>query len=274
MRRRDCLALAAAPLASAAGPPLSVGCQTNAWKFNAAEYAASVVLWNTIRTLGYAGIETSFRNVEPHFERGGEVAAQLRRMGLRLFGVHIWLEKYDPVTAIAPFELIERIAAGSAKIGAERLILSGHVAPKFEDKLAGLQRAEALCRKLGLRIGYHNHGPELAGPDPELPRLMKKTRGIEYVVDLGWASRAGTDLVTLFKRHQNQIGAFHFRDFKGEQQVPLGQGDVDYAPLAKAILKARWAGWVLAEEERADGSKPGESAAGPARAHLRKLFGV
>lgn len=275
MLRRECLAWAAPALGlAAAPPPISVGCQTNAWKFNSAEYAASVVLWNTIRDLGFAGIETSFRNVEPHFERGGEVAAQLRRMGLRLFGVHIWLEKYDPVTAIAPFDLIERVATGSAKIGAERLILSGHVAEKFEDKLAGLMRAEALCRKLGLRIGYHNHGPELMGADPELPRLMKRTRGIEYVVDLGWASRAKTDLVALFRKHQNQIGAFHFRDFKGEQQVPLGQGDVDYAPLAKAILRARWSGWVLAEEERADGSKPGETAAGPARAHLRKLFGV
>jgi sugar phosphate isomerase/epimerase len=63
------------------------------------------------------------------------------------------------------------------------------------------------------------------------------------------------------------------RDFKGEQQVPLGQGDVDWKPLASAVRKAGFDGWVLAEEERADGTKPGATAAGPARETLRTLFG-
>ena len=273
MLRRELLALPAA-LAAQRTIPISVGCQTNAWKIDASDYVSQVALWARIRELGYAGIETSFRNVEKHFERGGEVAAQLRRMALRLYGVHIWLEKYDAETGVAPRELIDRVAAGAAKIGAERLILSGHVAPNVEAKLAAFKSIEAQCRRLGLRLAYHNHGPELTGADPELPQLMKRARDVEFLVDWGHAYRAKADLVALFKRHQNAIGGMHFRDFKGEAQVPLGQGEVGYAPLAQAILKSRWSGWVLAEEERADGSKPGETAAAPARAHFRKLFGV
>lgn len=251
-----------------------MGCQTNAWKIDGEDYLASVKVWSAIRELGFAGVETGFRNVEKHFERGGEIGAQIRRMGLRLYGVHIWLEQYDAETGLAPNELINRIAVGAAKIGAERLILSGHVAPKIEDKLAALKSVEAYCRRLGLRLGYHNHAPELTGPDPELPRLMKKARDVEFLVDWGHAWKAKADMLALFQKHRDAIGGMHFRDFRGEQQVPLGQGEVDYAPLAKAMVKADWSGWVLAEEERADGTKPGESAAGPARAHFRKLLGV
>lgn len=273
MLRRELLTLPVA-LGAQRLLPVSVGCQTNAWKIDPADYTAQILLWAKIRELGYAGIETSFRHLEPHFERGGEVGAQLRRMGLRLYGLHIWLERYDAETGLPPRDLIDRIAAGASKIGAERLILSGHVAPGVEAKLAALKSIETHCRRLNLRLAYHNHAPELAGPDPELPKLMKKARDVEFLVDWGHAYKAKADMVALFKKHQNAIGGMHFRDFRGEAQVPLGQGEVDYAPLAQAIAKARWSGWLLAEEERADGTKPGEAAAGPARAHFRKLLGV
>lgn len=273
MFRRELL-LSPVALAAQRNLPISVGCQTNAWKIDPADYVSQVSLWAKIRELGFAGIETSFRNLEPHFERGGEIASQLRRLALRLYGVHIWLEKYDAETGLPPRELIDRIAAGAARVGAERLILSGHVAPQVEAKLAAFKSIERHCRRLGLRLAYHNHAPELTGADPELPKLMKKARDVEFLLDWGHAYRAKADLVALFRKHQNAIAGMHFRDFRGEQQVPLGQGEVDYAPLAQAMIKARWSGWVLAEEERADGTKPGEGAAGPARAHFRKLLGV
>ena len=81
------------------------------------------------------------------------------------------------------------------------------------------------------------------------------------------------DLAGFFTKHRARIAGLHLRDFKGEPQVPLGQGEVDWAPLASAVRTSGWSGWVMAEEERADGTKPGATAAGPARETLRKLFG-
>ena len=81
------------------------------------------------------------------------------------------------------------------------------------------------------------------------------------------------DLAAFFTKHRGRLAGLHLRDFKGEPQVPLGQGEVDWKPLAAAVKKTGWNGWILAEEERADGSKPGESAAAPARETLRQLFG-
>jgi hypothetical protein len=40
------------------------------------------------------------------------------------------------------------------------------------------------------------------------------------------------------------------------------------------LRQNHWSGWALAEEERLDGSKPGNAAAAPAIAALHKAFGV
>ena len=41
-----------------------------------------------------------------------------------------------------------------------------------------------------------------------------------------------------------------------------------------ACAHAKWTGWVLAEEERLSGEKPGEAAIRPAREAIRRIFGV
>jgi len=254
--------------------PISVGCLTSAWPVDAAQYTSSVLVWSKIRELGYAGMTAGWRDVEPLFERGPEVSAQLRRMSLRLYGVHVPAAQFDPATGLPPRELITRAAVGAARLGAERIILPGQVAPAAEAKAAELKSIEAECRRHNLRLAYHNHAAELAGANPELPWLIKKTRNVEFLMDWGRAYRAPADMVAFFRKHQNAMSGMYFRDFRGAAQVTLGQGEVDYGPLAEAILKARWSGWVMAAEERADGTKPGEAAAGLARQHLRRLFGV
>ena len=117
---------------------------------------------------------------------------------------------------------------------------------------------------------------------PSSPQVAQRSTGlmkgtdpglVDFLIDCGWAYRAGVNLAAFFTDHRARIAGMHLRDFKGEAQVPLGQGDVDWKPLAATVRETGWSGWVLAEEERADGSKPGESAAGPARETLRTLFG-
>jgi sugar phosphate isomerase/epimerase len=97
---------------------------------------------------------------------------------------------------------------------------------------------------------------------------------VHFVLDCGHAYRAKIDVAEFFARHHSRIDGLHLRDFRGDAQVPLGQGDFDLPALAAEIKKTKWRGWLLNEEERADGSKPGEAAVAPARQTLRKVFGV
>jgi inosose dehydratase len=290
LSRRDFLASipagaalsAVLPLAAAAAGP-RIGCQTNAWALKPGDFGMFLDVLGTLHTLGFEGFETSFRNVQAQYADAATARAQIEKRGLAFFGVHIFLNAYDPLTRIAPMDMVRATADGAAALGAQRVIVSGAGLVKdgkvsdddLAQKVAGLHDAARYCRERKLGLAYHNHGPEFAAGGAEITGLIGRTDPalVTFLVDCGWAYRAGVDLAGFFTTHRARIAGLHLRDFKGEQQVPLGQGDVNWAPLAAAVRAAGWSGWVLAEEERADGTKPGESAAAPARTTLRTLFG-
>lgn len=289
MSRRDFLSclpagalITALPLSAAAAAP-RLGCQTNAWPLKPGDFPAFLAVLREMKALGFEGFETSFRNVQAQYADPAPARASLAASGLAFFGVHIFLTEYDARTRVAPMDLVKATADGAAALGAQRVILSGAGLVrdgKVADddlalKVAGLHEAARSCRDRGLAFAYHNHGPEFAAGGAEITGLIARTDPalVSFLVDCGWAYRAGVDLAAFFTRHRARLAGVHLRDFKGEQQVPLGQGDVNWSPLASAIRDSGWDGWVLAEEERADGTKPGAAAAGPARDTLRRLFG-
>jgi sugar phosphate isomerase/epimerase len=274
--------LATRPLAAAAAAP-RIGCQTNAWPIKPGDFSSFLGVLGDLKALGFEGFETSFRNVQAQYADAAAARARIEQAGVAFFGVHIFLTEYDPRTRVAPMDLVKATADGGAALGAQRLILSGGglvrdgkvAEADLALKVAGLEEAARYCRTRSLAFAYHNHGPEFAADGAEIKGLIARTDPalVSFLVDCGWAYRAGVDLAAFFTAHRARIAGLHLRDFKGEQQVPLGQGEVNWAPLASAIRAAGWAGWVMAEEERADGSKPGTSAAAPARETLRTLFG-
>jgi sugar phosphate isomerase/epimerase len=274
--------LTALPRAATAAAP-RIGCQTNAWPLKPGDFPMFLGVLREMTSIGFEGFETSFRNVQAQYADAAPARARLAETGLAFFGVHIFLTEYDPRTRVAPMDLVKATADGAAALGAQRVILSGAGLVKdgtvagddLAQKVAGLEEAARYCRARGLGFAYHNHGPEFAAGGAEIAGLIARTDPalVSFLVDCGWAYRAGVDLAAFFTTHRARLAGLHLRDFAGEQQVPLGQGEVDWAPLASAIRASAWDGWVMAEEERADGSKPGASAAAPARETLRKLFG-
>jgi len=288
MSRRDLLssipagAMLSALSLTAAPPGPRIGCQTNAWALKPGDFGAFLDVLKTLKSLGFEGFETSFRNVQAQYANAAAARARIEQSGLAFYGVHVFLPQYDPRTRVAPIDLVKATADGGAALGAERVILSGgglvtdgRVGDEdLAQKVAGLQEAARYCRELGLGFAYHNHGPEFAAGGAEIAGLIERTDPalVSFLVDCGWAYRARVDLAAFFTKHRARISGLHLRDFKGEQQVPLGQGEVGWAPLAAAVRTSGWDGWVLAEEERADGTKPGSAAAAPAYETLRTLF--
>ncbi|MBI1786056.1 MAG: TIM barrel protein [Acidobacteria bacterium] len=273
MSRRQMLA--AAPLSLAgAGARIQAGCQTNAWRIQPGDFGNLLEVLGRIKGHEFDGFETGFRNLEGQFANATRAKAQIAATGLRFFGIHIFLLQYDPQTAVAPWDLIMRVADGSAALGAQRLILSGGPAADPRRKAEGLDRAGEYCRKAGLDLAYHNHDREFTSG--EIEGLLSHTQPglLHLVLDAGHAFRARADVTAFFRRHHGRIGGMHLRDFRNGEQVPLGQGEFDLRPLAAEIGKTGWSGWLLAEEERLNDGKPGDSAVEPARRHLRKIFGV
>ena len=282
LHRRDLLKSAAwlaAGRALVAGPAIGVrlGCQTNAWPIDTSDFGSFLAVVSKIRNYGYEGFETGFANVQGQFDRAAEAKAWIDGIGIRFFGVHIFLAQYDPISAIAPVALYERVAAGAAKLGAERLILSGAPASGDEArkrKAQALNQAGGVAATSGPKLAYHNHGPEFANGGAEIEFLLRQTNpaAVDFLLDAGHAFHAGADVPEFVRKHHGRLAGMHLRDFKNGEQVPLGSGDFPLAAVADAIRETRWNGWVLNEEERL-ASKPGDAAVRPARDALLRAFG-
>ena len=280
--RREFLLSAAAMavagrLGGAPAPKVMLGCQTNAWAIDPRDFGNVLAIIEKVKHFGYDGFETGFANVQGQFENAAAAKARLEAIGLEFFGVHIFLTQYDPATRIAPPELYERVATGGAKLGAERLILSG--APPSDEagrkrKAEALNRAGAFAHALGLRLAYHNHGPEVANHNEEIEFLMRETdpSRVWFLLDAGHAFRAGADIPAFIRQHHGRLAGLHIRDTKDGRETALGTGDFPLAGMVAAIRETGWSGWVINEEERV-GGKPGDAAVKPARDALFRAFG-
>jgi len=265
---------------------VKIGCQTNAWRIDPGNFDSLLDVLGKLKQLGYEGFETGFRNVQGQFGSKADrsaARAKIEKTGLKFFGCHIFLEEYDPKTRIAPMDLIQKVADGADSLGAERLILSGGGLIKggkvslleAMDKVDGLNAAGKYCKSKGIRLAYHNHGPEFAEGGAEIERLFLLSNPdlVDFLVDCGWAFSAKADVPQFFGRHHRRIVGVHLRDFKNGEQVPLGQGEFPIRELAEVIENVNWSGWAINEEERLSGEKPGEQAVAPARQTLKEVFG-
>jgi inosose dehydratase len=261
-----------------------IGCQTNAWRIDANNFEGSLLpVLRKLKELSYEGFETGFRNVQGQFANASTARKQIEQTRLKFLGCHIFLDQYDPQTRIAPMDLIQQVAAGAASLGAERLIVSGGGLisdgrvdrEALKRKAAGVNAAGTYCRSKGIKLAYHNHGPEFANGGEEIEGLYAQTDPalVDFLTDCGWAFSAKADVPNFFQRHHKRIIGLHLRDFKNGEQVPLGQGEFPIRELAGAIKKANWQGWAINEEERLSGEKPGEKAVAPARQTLKEVFG-
>lgn len=276
-RRAFVMGLASSYLLADSTRGVSLGCQTNAWPVDPARFDTLLTVLGKIRELGFAGFETGFRNLESQAGNLEAARQKIAPSGLEFFGVHIFLSQYDEGTHIAPAELYEKVCHTGAALGAQRLILSGAPVSSRDElarKVAGLHQAAATAKKRGLKLAYHNHDKEFSNSAWEFQNLLRLTdpSQVGFLLDAGHAFQGGADVPALVERNHRRIAGLHLRDYRGGRQVPLGSGDFPLAQVAAVLNKTNWQRWVLAEEEREDGSKPGERAVAPAMAALRKHF--
>jgi inosose dehydratase len=276
-RRNFVTAMAALPLC-AAGGSVHLGCQTNAWPIDPQNFSSFLAVLDKIKGYGFEGFETSYLNVQAQFPQATHARELIAKTGLRFFGVHIFLLQYDPETSIPPERLMRQVVDGASQLGAGRLIVSGASTTgraALASKTAAMDRAARYAQEKGMRFAYHNHDAEFRSGGAEIEALYAAAGSgpIRFILDAGHAYEAKADVPAFFARHQAVIDGIHLRDFRNGRQVPLGEGTVDLKAMVAGIRREKWSGWVLAEEERLAGVKPGDTAVAPARKTLGRLFG-
>ena len=270
-----------------AAPPatrMRLACQTNAWPFVSGLQGLIPVL-ETIKSLGFQGYETSYRNVQEAFSDPKPARDQLEETGLVCAGIHVAAPHlYEPETCIPPLPFLRKIADGSSALGAEYLILSGRGVGQVDgqlnrdilnQKIAALLEVAQYCHDLGLKLSYHNHADDFLRNGAELDALL--STGKSDLIGIWFcphnADRAGAKVVEYFANHHQSVPGIHLTNIL--DNTTSGH-PFDGEAIHAEIRKADWKGWLVIEEERTRERRewPETPVVMRSRQHVRQVFGL
>ncbi len=119
----------------------------------------------------------------------------------------------------------------------------------------------------GVRFGYHNHTPEFAMADGQVPYdvLLHGTDAslVTFEMDCGWVKVAGQDPVALMQKYPHRMSMLHVKDFtlpanpspetrEQAKGTELGRGTVDYRPIFAQAAKNQKIVHAFVEQEAFD----------------------
>ena len=124
---------------------------------------------------------------------------------------------------------------------AEQFIKTAEDFKQVADKM---NKAAAICKTEGLKLGYHNHNFEWKPVDGTTfyDTILKYTDPalVHMEMDIFWVVRAGQDPIEILNKHKGRYFAVHVKDrdkTNTNLNTEIGKGSIDFKkilPVAKA----------------------------------------
>jgi sugar phosphate isomerase/epimerase len=119
-----------------------------------------------------------------------------------------------------------------------------------------LRAVEKLAKEYDVKVAIHNHGPE----DKEFPTpqsVLEAIHGMDprmgLCIDIGHATRAGTDVVASIAEAGPRLFEMHFKDLADSgphaKQVPVGDGVIPIPAIFQKLKQIGYAGACSLEYE-------------------------
>jgi sugar phosphate isomerase/epimerase len=140
-------------------------------------------------------------------------------------------------------EIVDEVAAGGVKYLVCASIPLGN-AGEIKEAVSILTKSGEAAKKAGLTLCYHNHTHEFETVDGLVPYHVLLSEispdNLKFELDLGWATKAGVDPVTLFKEHPGRFPLWHVKDISADKKMPVevGTGIVDFKRIFAAADSA------------------------------------
>ena len=178
----------------------------------------------------------------------------------------------------------ERKANEAGEIGMSYLI-DPYIGPQkkmdvFRKKAEELNNAGEICKKVGMRYGYHNHAYSFEPLEGELPQdvLMQNTDPalVDFEMDIYWVHTAKADPIKWLEKYPNRFRLCHIKDRKKNvpydnenHSVVAGQGEIDFAKILK-VAKRQGMKYYIVEQEAYENTTPMKAAEANAL-YMKKL---
>lgn len=142
----------------------------------------------------------------------------------------------------------ERAVADAKRMGQEYMVIA-HLEESerqsiddYKKVCEWINKGAEVCKKYGVRMGYHNHDYEFAKIEGQVPyelilSLLPK-EDVSMELDLYWVNFSNLDPLTLFAKYPGRFEQWHVKDMdkiNPKKQVDLGTGRIDFKSIfAKA----------------------------------------
>ena len=168
-------------------------------------------------------------------------------------------------------------AADATTAGLKYLILPSEAGSKTVDdykKLADRFNAcGEICKKHGLKVGYHNHAGVFKPIDNQVPLdiLLNNTdkNNVVFEMDIYWVVTAGANPVAYLEKYKNRFKLGHVKDRikntnEEDASCILGEGSIDF-PKLLPVAKQNGMEYFIVEQERYDNTTEMNSAEADAK---------
>jgi len=228
-------------------------------------YDYTPILEQIFSDLKYAGIEAFelMHIVLRHPDAVEHIGALSHQYALPILGTSFEGEMWDRTKHSAILEDADLAITRVAKLGGRTLGTSvGRApAPKTPEQLDAqaevLQKIITLGKSHGVILNLHNHTYEVENDLHDLKGTLARIPEVKLGPDLNWLVRAGVNPVDFIHRFGKQIVFMHIRDQKadGKWSEAVGEGNMDYAGIAKALDAIPFAGDAVIELAHEQGFK-------------------
>jgi sugar phosphate isomerase/epimerase len=303
---RRCLLGSAAKglLAAVGGAILSTGCRAaqngasrrdrkvivggHPWVYAATQpnYDIYPILDRIFADMSYAGLDgielmhTALRPPDA-FEHIRELS---KTHNLPVIGTSFSGDMWDRAQYEAIFEDARTVVTRLAMLGGWTFGVSVGRAPQPKtdaqlDAQAELLRGIiALCQSRGVVLNLHNHTYEVENNIHDLKGTLARIPDVKLGPDLNWLVRGGVDPVRFIETYGDRIVFLHIRDQKadGKWSEAVGEGDMDYVAIGKALRKVNFSGEAvieLAHERDFKPTRPLRESIKMSRAYVRQTLG-
>lgn len=219
--------------------------------------------WPTVTRLSELGYRALELYTGPADDNQQETLKRLRDMGLTVIGsaTHKDALEKDP----------DAVAAAAKAVGASYILL--YWLPPHESLDQLMRTAEMLDKagkKLashGLKLCYHNHDHEFKNPlggKSQLDLLLENTSpaNLSVELDMGWATYAGVDPVSVLEQWRGRVPVVHVKDIVSTDApvrfTSVGTGILELRRCLEAVCRTG-VDWAMMEQDKPNNLTPMES---------------
>ncbi len=149
---------------------------------------------------------------------------------------------------------------------------------QLDDQAEILRKVIAFAEENAIEPNLHNHTYEVQDDLHDLKGTLQRIPDAKLGPDLNWLLRGGVDPVWFIREYGQQIVFLHLRDQhkNGRWSEALGEGDMDYSAIARALKDVNFKGTAvieLAHEANFKKTRPLKESWKISRQYVRNVLG-